>query len=312
MAKPQEKKFVPVMVTPFMKNGKIDFDCLSQLIDFYLAAGVKGLFANCLSSEMYQLSAAERIELTGHVVRKVNGAVPVVATGSFGDTLSEKVEFAKQIYDTGIHAVILITSHYAAEQDTDATLLSHIEQMLEHTGSMPMGLYECPLPYKRIISPEVFKSLLNSKRFVYHKDTSIDIDKVGAKLALIGDNPIEFYDAHTANALFSLKHGASGLSAIAGNFYPEILVWMCNFANDPACQDDAKWLQSELDRAEDLISKTYPVSSKYFLRRRGLPMSLVCRSSKDALSADDIATLDAVHNTFIGWCERLQIQPVLS
>ena len=45
-----EKKFVPVMVTPYTQNGKIDLNGLERLIDFYMAAGVRGFFANCLSS----------------------------------------------------------------------------------------------------------------------------------------------------------------------------------------------------------------------------------------------------------------------
>jgi 4-hydroxy-tetrahydrodipicolinate synthase len=53
-----EKKFVPVMITPFNLKAKVDFDVVSNLIDFYLAAGVKGFFANCLSSEMYSISEA--------------------------------------------------------------------------------------------------------------------------------------------------------------------------------------------------------------------------------------------------------------
>src|SRR5687767_9718689 len=73
----QEKKFVPVMITPFQQNGKIDLNGLSKLIDFYLAAGVKGLFANCLSSEMYHLDKEERLTLTQHVVRHVKKVVPV-------------------------------------------------------------------------------------------------------------------------------------------------------------------------------------------------------------------------------------------
>ena len=36
-----EKKFVPVMITPFNLKAKVDFDVVSRLIDFYLAAGVK-------------------------------------------------------------------------------------------------------------------------------------------------------------------------------------------------------------------------------------------------------------------------------
>lgn len=298
------------MITPFLENKKIDFDGLSRLIEFYLSAGVKGFFANCLSSEMYHLDEDERLKLTHHVVERVNGLVPVVATGSFGPTMKEQVDFAKKIYDTGINAVILITSHFVAKEESDEILLNNINRMLNLTGNIPMGLYECPSPYKRIVLPEVFKSLLETKRLVYHKDTSIDREKVAAKLALIKDNPLEFYDAHTANAMFSLQHGAKGLSAISGNFYPEILVWMCNNATDALKQEDVKWLQAELDKTEDLISSGYPVSSKYFLNKRGVSIQPVSRSSDHILTAQQKQTLDGVHETFLGWCARLGIQPV--
>lgn len=306
----QGKKFVPVMITPFQADGKIDLDALTSLIDFYLAAGVKGFFANCASSEMYHLSEEERLALTQHVVKHVNGVVPVVATGSFGSTIFEQSEFAKKIYDTGINAVILITSHYAKKDESDEILLHNIERMLELTGTIPMGLYECPSPYKRILGPEVFKSLLDTKRMVYHKDTSIDQEKIKAKLALIKNNPLEFYDAHTANATFSLQHGAKGMSAISGNFYPEILVWMCNNATDSGKQEDVTWLQEELVKAEKLISQAYPMSSKYFLHKRGLPILPVSRTSPKPLTKEQKETLDEVHQTFLGWCQRLQIEPV--
>jgi 4-hydroxy-tetrahydrodipicolinate synthase len=306
----QEKKFVPVMVTPFQQNGKIDLDGVSRLIDFYFAAGVKGFFANCASSEMYQLTPDERLTLTQHVVKRVKGQVPVVATGSFGSTIFEQAEFAKRIHDTGVNAVILITSHYAKKEESDEILLHNFEHMLELTGNIPMGLYECPSPYKRILSPQVFKSLLDTKRMVYHKDTSIDQEKIKAKLALIKNNPLEFYDAHTANATFSLQHGAKGMSAISGNFYPEILVWMCNNATDPDKQEDVNWLQAELVKAEKLISQGYPMSSKYFLKKRGLPILPVSRTSPKPLTTQQMETLDGVYQTFLGWCQRLEIKPV--
>src|SRR5215470_2959914 len=139
-----DKKFVPVMITPFNLKAKVDFDVVSQLIDFYLAAGVKGFFANCLSSEMYSISEDERLELTRHVVRCVQGRVPIVATGSFGLTIEDKAEFAHRIYDTGIDAVILITGHYANVEDKDEVLLRNFGKMFRLTGDIPMGLYECP------------------------------------------------------------------------------------------------------------------------------------------------------------------------
>src|SRR4051794_21736791 len=98
----REKIFIPVMLTPFKENGAIDFEGLTELVEFYIQAGSGKLFTNCQSSEMYNLSDEERIALTKHVVKVSNGRVPVVATGTFTQDTSIQAEFVKQIYDTGI------------------------------------------------------------------------------------------------------------------------------------------------------------------------------------------------------------------
>lgn len=298
------------MITPFNLKAKVDFDVVSCLIDFYLAAGVKGFFANCLSSEMYSISEDERLELTAHIVRYVKGRVPVVATGSFGLTIDDKAEFAKKIYDTGIKAVILITGHYANVDDSDDILLRHFDKMIRLTGDIPLGLYECPAPYKRILTPGVFKTLLSSNRFVYHKDTSIDLDKVKQKLEIVNGSALEFYDAHSPNAMYSLQMGAKGMSSISGNFYPEILVWMCNNATDPTKQDQVKWLQSEITRVDPIIHQAYPMSAKYFLQRRGLPVRTISRAYAQELTPQQKQTLNEVHSSFVHWCETLNIKSV--
>lgn len=306
------KKFVPVMITPFNLKAKVDLDVVSNLIDFYLAAGVKGFFANCLSSEMYSITEDERLELTQHIVRYVNGRVPVVATGSFGLTVDDKAEFTKKIYDTGIDAVILITGHYANIEDSDEVLLKNFDRMFKLTGNIPLGMYECPAPYKRIIGADVFKTLLSSNRLVYHKDTSIDLEKVKAKIDIVKETKsnLEFFDAHSPNAMYSLQMGAKGMSSISGNFYPEILVWMVNNANDPAKLDQVKWLQSEISRVDPLIHVAYPMSAKYFLRKRGLPVRTISRATALELTPDQKKTLDEIHESFKMWCDTLKIKPV--
>lgn len=308
----KERKFVPVMITPFNLKAKVDLDAVSVLVDFYLAAGVKGFFANCLSSEMYSISEDERLELTRHVVRSVAGRAPIVATGSFGLTIEDKADFAGRIYDTGIDAVILITGHYANVEDGDDILLRNFDKMFRLTREIPMGLYECPAPYKRIITPEVFKKLLDTGRLIYHKDTSIDLEKVKAKLEVLAksDQNLEFYDAHTPNAMYSLQMGATGMSSISGNFYPEILVWMCNNANDPDQQENVRWLQGELSRVDPLIHVAYPMSAKYFLQKRGLPVRTISRAHALELTTQQKQTLDDIYTSFLVWCERLDIQPV--
>ncbi|MCU7547901.1 dihydrodipicolinate synthase family protein [Chitinophagaceae bacterium LB-8] len=308
-----EKKFVPVMITPFNLKAKVDLEVVTRLIDFYLAAGVKGFFANCLSSEMYSISEDERLELTQHVTRYVNGRVPVVATGSFGLTIEDKAEFTKRIYDTGIDAVILITGHFAKVEDGDDVLIRNFDQMLKLTSDIPMGLYECPAPYKRILSADVFNSLLETNRFVYHKDTSIELEQVKAKLKVLKEhegNKLEFYDAHTPNAMFSLQMGAKGMSSISGNFYPEVMVWMCENATNPERQEEVKWLQSELSSVDPLIHQAYPLCAKYFLSKRGLPIRPISRAHVLALTPQQKQVLDEIYDRFLTWCERLEIEPV--
>jgi 4-hydroxy-tetrahydrodipicolinate synthase len=308
-----EKKFVPVMITPFNLKAKVDLDAVSVLVDFYLAAGVKGFFANCLSSEMFSISEDERLELTRHIVKYVNGRAPVVATGSFGLTVEDKAEFTKQIYNTGIDAVILITGHYAKVGEPDEVLLRNFDKMFSLTGNIPLGMYECPAPYKRIISAGVFRTLLDANRMVYHKDTSILPSNVQAKLDMIKPtDKLEFYDAHTPNATFSLRAGAKGMSSISGNFYPEILTWLCNNVNDPSKQKEVEWLQSELTRVDPLIHIAYPMSAKYFLEKRGLPVRTISRAHIMQLTPEQKQTLDEIYNSFLGWCERLNMKPVTS
>ncbi|MBE9462615.1 dihydrodipicolinate synthase family protein [Dyadobacter sp. UP-52] len=304
------QKFVPVMITPYDDNSKIDFNKVSRLIDFYLAAGAKGFFANCLSSEMFYMSDEERIALTKHVVKYINGKVPVVSTGSFGETIKEKALFAKKIHETGVDAVILISGHLAEKDQSDDVLIENFEKMFTLTGNMRLGTYECPLPYKRIISPKVFSFLVSNKRMIYHKDTSEDINQIRAKLDICRGTQMEFYDAHSATALEALQNGAKGLSPISGNFYPEIHSWLCENANNPSKSADASWIQNEIANMEPVISKFYPVSSKYFLQKRGLPISLICRSNKTQIPAEQREILDAAYKTFLGWCERLGIKAV--
>jgi 4-hydroxy-tetrahydrodipicolinate synthase len=235
-----------------------------------------------------------------------------VATGSFGSTIEEKAAFIRKIYDSGIDASILITSHFANIEDKDEVLLGNFERIFKLTDNIPLGLYECPAPYKRTISPGMFKTLLDTNRLVYHKDTSIEPGKVKAKLDIlkkVKDNPLEFYDAHSPNAMSSLQMGASGMSCISGNFYPEIMVWMCNNANNPEKQDDVKWLQSEITRVDPVIHQAYPLSAKYFLKKRGLPIQLISRVYVQQITAEQKKNLDIIHSDFMRWCERLGIEP---
>lgn len=284
--------FIPVMLTPFLENGDIDFDGLTKLTEFYLEAGAAGLFANCLSSEMYELSEDERLAITRHVVDTANGRVPVVATGTFGGPIAEQAEFVKKIYATGIQAVIVITSLIATAEESDEVFMTRMHELLSLTPGISYGLYECPVPYKRLVTAENLGELAATGRVIYHKDTSLDIENVKAKIAATQGQLFGVYDAYMEHAAASLKAGSAGLSCIQGNFFPEVIVWLCNNYNNPDQQADVEKVQQLLIDTMPVIHYAYPTVAKYYLQKRGFPISLYTRRKVETCTEEVKAEVD--------------------
>jgi len=272
-----KKGFIPVMLTPFKDNGEIDYSTLTRLTEVYLQAGAAGLFANCLSSEMFELSDTERIDAIKHIIKTVNGAVPVIATGTFGGPIAKQADFVKRVNDTGTEAVIVITSLLAEESDSEEYFNSQVFDLIDQTPGVPLGFYECPVPYKRLLSAEQLKSFVDTKRVIYHKDTCLDIDQVRAKLKATEGAKFGLYDAYMVHAVESLKAGSSGLSCIQGNYFPELIVWLCDNYNNAALAGEVEKVQQFLNDNMDVMHNVYPIVSKYFLQKRGLNISTFTR-----------------------------------
>ena len=245
------KGFIPVMLTPFLSNGAIDYPGLTQLTEIYLSAGASGLFANCLSSEMFELSEEERIQLIKHVIKITNGAVPVVATGTFGGTISKQADFLKEISDLGVQAVIVMTSLLAEEHETDDIFNERVFDLLHQTPNIPIGFYECPVPYKRVLKPEQLAGFVSTGRVIYHKDTCLDLTQIKEKLQLTDGYAFGLYDAYMGHAVESLKAGSSGLSCIQGNYFPELIVWLCDHYDHEASKDKVAIVQQFIKEGKD-------------------------------------------------------------
>jgi|ERR1035437_492141 4-hydroxy-tetrahydrodipicolinate synthase len=273
----KKKEFIPVMLTPFKDNGQIDFNGLTELTEFYIKSGASGLFSNCLSSEMFELTEQERLHIVKHVVNVTGGAVRVVASGTFGGKIQTQADFVKKIYELGADAVIIIINMLANQDEPDEVFNVNMFKLLDLTCQIPLGFYECPVPYKRLISQEQLKLFVSTKRIIYHKDTCLDIEQVKLKLKAGDDSEFGLYVAYMGHAVASLKAGASGLSCIQGNYWPELIVWLCdNFNNASLTKEVAKVQQFFIDNME-VMHNVYPATAKYYLQKKGLHLSTFTR-----------------------------------
>ncbi|MEM9675302.1 MAG: dihydrodipicolinate synthase family protein [Bacteroidota bacterium] len=302
-----EKGFIPVMLTPFLENGEVDYDGLTQLTEFYLASGANGLFANCLSSEMFELTPRERIKVTQHVVNVANNRVPVVATGTFGSAIEKQADFINQIYQTGVQAVIMITGLLANEDESDEVLNERIFELLNRTGKIPLGFYECPVPYKRVLSPEQLSLFIPTGRITYHKDTCLNIEQIRVKVAAGKGYNFGLYDAYLVHAVASLKAGSAGLSCIQGNFFPELIVWLCQNYNNSQLESEVCKVQDFLTENMEIMHTVYPFTVKYFLRKLGLNISTFTRRETGMFSTNTKNEVDRLYGDYLCLQEELTL-----
>ncbi len=293
----------PVMITPFKTDKSIDWKSLDSLIEWYLEAGSSGLFAVCQSSEMFYLNAEEHLSLAKHVVTRVANRVPVIATGTFSEIIDEQAEFIKKMYETGVVAVIVLTNHLAKQDESESVWINNAQELTEKTENIPIGLYECPAPYKRLIPSETTKWIASTNRFFWTKDTSEDINQIKKRLDISVDSNLSLYNAHTASLLESLKAGAYGFSGIAANFYPSLFSWICeNWQSKPELSHE---LQSFLTWGQKTVNHKYVSSAKQYLALNNVIKEPICRNQDLTFSSTEIYDLKLLCDKAETWHKRL-------
>lgn len=280
----------PVMLTAFRSDGVIDWKGMDALTDWYIEEGVDGLFAVCLSSEMFELSGEERIALATHAVRRAAGRIPVVATGTFGGSIEAQADEILRMAETGVSAVVVNVSQLASVTESDAVWWQRCERLLALTGETPLGLYECPVPYHRLLSPELLGRAAASGSFFFHKDTVCRMAPIREKIAAVQGTPMRWYNANAAMLLDSLSAGGDGYCGTAANLVPALYVWLCRHASSHPVR--ARRVQRFLSIANAVVTHHYPVSAKVFLARGGVPVGPMCRTTQAEFREHELLTLD--------------------
>ncbi|MBS1857478.1 MAG: dihydrodipicolinate synthase family protein [Acidobacteria bacterium] len=95
-----------VLPTPFTESGELDLEGLKRVIDLFVGAGVSGLTALGVTSEVARLNEAERARVLETVVGHAAGRVRVVA-GATADGLRACVDYTRAAREAGADAVMI-------------------------------------------------------------------------------------------------------------------------------------------------------------------------------------------------------------
>ncbi len=287
-------KMYPTIVTPFHEDGRIDAESLERLVDHFHQAGCDGIFAVCQSSEMFFLTEEEKLELarlTLDMCRK--RGMKCVVSGHTQGSVTEQIAFLTQLERLQPDAIILVSNRLAGENEDETTAIANLQRICQELSpDTCLGIYECPYPYKRLLSPELIRAMAADGRFRFIKDTSCCIDVIRERLALLEGTDIALYNANTATLGESMEAGAAGYSGVQLNLMPEFFA-LLKAAYQEGRIIHARRMLSYLSFTSTIECQNYPANAKYCLMQRGLIRTTVTRNGKPALTESQMKELDA-------------------
>lgn len=287
----------PVMITPYTEDNKIDYDAVLGIIEWYDKQGVDGIFAVCQSSEMFFLDKKERLELAKFVVENTPEHIGVIASGHVAEKQEDQIEEAKAIIDAGVDSYVFISNQFAKPDESDDLVKRNIEHMIDNIPCDSFGIYECPYPYKRLVSPETLKWCAQTGKFAFLKDTCCDLAGLQAKIDAVKGTPLKIFNANSATLLESLKMGCAGFSGVMANFHADMYGWLCkNYKEQP---EKAEIMQAFLGLASVIECQVYPVNAKYHMNLEGVSMTLNCRNKdKNDLTGSRKLEVEQLHKLY--------------
>jgi len=265
----------PVMITPFTEDNKIDWDGVLELLQWYDEQKVQGIFSVCQSSEMFFLSWEERLGLVKFIKNNLPKHMGLIASGHVEPLFADQVSQANAMLETGIDSYVFISNQFAKEGESDDVAKERIEELITQINGDTFGVYECPYPYKRLLTPELLSWCAKTEKFGFLKDTCCNVNELKAKLTAVQGTGLKIYNANAATLLESLKMGASGYSGVMANFHANLYVWLCAHYNSEP--ETAKIVQNLLGMASIIECQYYPVNAKYHLQLEGLNINLFSR-----------------------------------
>ncbi len=286
----------PTMITPYTKNGAVDYGAVKAMTEWYFEKGCDGIFAVCQSSEIHELSLADRVGIAKTVKETADrlsaadhsrAPMGVVASGHISYDPDEQVRELSAVADTGVDALILISNRMDIANTSEDAWIRDTEALIKRLPeSTPLGVYECPRPYKRLMSDKMLSFCANTGRFAFMKDTCCDAAWIARRVKILEGTPMKLLNANGQTTLDSLRAGGAGYCGIMCNFHPELFVWLCrNFEKEPKL---AELVQSFLGTAAFTEQMAYPCTAKFHMKEiEGLPLACVSSRVRDERELSD-------------------------
>ena len=272
------------LVTPFDKEGNIDFNVLEDLINFQIKNGTDALIICGTTGEARTMTKDEQISVVKFAVEKTNKRIPVIA-GAGGNNTKEVVEFSKIMEDAGADGLLSVTPYYnKASYDG---LIKHYHSQGDAVN-IPIIVYNVPGRTGLNISPNQMKEIGEHENIVGIKEASGDIVQA-MEIRRLCPN-LDIYSGNDDIVVPLMSIGGKGVISVLANIMPKETSEMCHLYLDGNEKEPGKKQVKYLKLIKALFKEVNPVPVKAALEIMGynstnlrLPLTKANKNTFDEL-----------------------------
>lgn len=254
------------LVTPFKKDGAVDFDKLRELVDYHCTHGTDAIIICGTTGEASTLTHEEHLECIRVCVEQTAGRLPVVA-GTGSNCTETAVYLSQEAEKHGADALLVVTPYY--NKATQKGLIAHYTA-IANAVKLPIIMYNVPSRTGCNILPQTAVTLAkNVENIVAIKEASGNISQV-AKLMSLADGCIDLYSGNDDQVVPLLSLGGLGVISVTANVAPQETHDMVQKFMDGDIKGAAKLQLSMVALSDAMFCEVNPIPVKKAVELCGL------------------------------------------
>ena len=234
-------RLITAMITPFAKDGSIDWDGVATLATHLADHGHDAIAVNGTTGEAPTTKSSEKLEII-KVVKSTVGSRVKVLSGAGDNETSYTVEQAKRSADAGADGLLIVTPYY--NKPPQAGIEAHFKAVASATD-LPIMMYDIPGRTGVEIESDTIVRLFELPNIVALKDAKGNLAATSDVIARCG---IPVYSGDDILNLPFLSIGAVGFVSVCGHTVGSELREMLD-----------AWFAGNTSRALEIHQKLIPV-----------------------------------------------------
>lgn len=205
------------IVTPFTKDGSVDYKSLGKLVNFIIKGGVEYVVVLGTTGESVTLTKEEKHSVVEHVIETVDKRVPIVL-GLGGNNTQEILNSLNKESFAHIDAILSVSPYY--NKPNQRGIYQHYKAIAE-ASPLPVILYNVPGRTSSNITAETTLKLAEEfKNIIAVKEASGNLEQC---MKIIKYKPRDFLliSGDDALTLPIIACGGEGVISVVANAFPK-------------------------------------------------------------------------------------------